>query len=60
MVSGNGTILSIDWCDLELQWLVVDLLCKKGIIPPEVAEKAKQLLAARNRRNGKGEQHADF
>jgi|GEM_PF-1839363 len=39
-------VLTIDWSDVELQWLVVDLLCRKGLISPEVAEKAKKLLAS--------------
>jgi len=41
------TVPAICWGEAELQCLVVDALCNKGMITKEIADTAKKLLAKR-------------
>lgn len=39
----------MDWRHMETQLLVIDLLCESGVIPKEVAKRAKEILVKKNR-----------
>lgn len=47
MNTDKCTSPAIYWGEADLQCLVVDSLCDKGIITKEIADKAKKLLATR-------------
>lgn len=43
------TFKLINWSDISLQCAIIDVLCRKNKIAPDIAEKAKQILA--NKKN---------